>query len=52
MYINKYLLITLGLVIAIVLALLQHILFMMLWSLIFWSWYFSKPTIKKDDKDV
>ena len=49
MFINKYLLILLGAIIAIFLILIFPFYISMIWSILFWLWYHSKRTYKKEE---
>lgn len=49
MYINKYLLISLGAIIAIFLLLFFPVYITIIWSILFWLWYFNKKDYKKEE---
>lgn len=49
MYVNKYLLIILGVVVVIFLSLFAPVYIMIIWSILFWVCYFSKKDYKKED---
>lgn len=49
MYVNKYLLIFLGAIIAIFLILFVSLFVSIIWSIVFWVWYLSKRDYKEEE---
>ena len=49
MYVNKYLLIALGLIITIFLILFVSLFLSIIWSISFWIWYFNKKDYTKEE---
>lgn len=52
MYVNKYLLILLGCILALFIAMFISGYFAICWSIIFWIWYYNKEDITKDEIEI